>query len=228
MSSTNFTYDHHVTLQRVLFKERINLLEVLFSCVDFNVSRVNLTLLYTIEDKHYFFRSNAKLQQRIKASIRDIFKTTRLPNGELENTYHLYQSVVGPFLEELSPVLKGITDVTKEPTYTDLFCWSIMIGNQRFMLEFWKRTSNPVWNALLGSYIARKMASVIEFGKADVEATSRTLEEWAIAIMEEIPSQEPAYRILSQQLKSWGPHTLLDMAMLLEMKARLAYYAQYS
>ena len=109
-----------------------------------------------------------------------------------------------------------------EVSFSDLFCWAVLVGDDDFIFEFWKRAESPARCALLGARLSRAMTSRMQFGKAECLERAEMLESWAVGALTSLPTQLSAKRILSRTLPAWGDSTLLDTAMLFEMKSFLA------
>ena len=73
-----FTYGHHVALQFVIEKQRVELFRLVATCPEFSVSCVNLTrLFYLAEDKYSVIHADTGLKKRMKQQLKAISETTR-------------------------------------------------------------------------------------------------------------------------------------------------------
>ena len=221
---SKFTYGHHVALQFMIEKQRVELFRLIAGCPDFTVRGVNLARLYQLaEDKYSILRADAELQQRMKERLKEISETARGgDSGEPANSYALFKEVVGPFLSSYVPELGPVLYASDETGYRDLFLWSVVIGDDAFMFEFWKMAASPIRLALLGARLARTMTLRMPFGKLECHERAELLESWAVGALTSMPTQLSAHRILSRRLPEWGASTLLDSAMQFEMKSFLA------
>lgn len=62
------------------------------------------------------------------------------------------------------------------------------------------------------------MTKRMEFGRTECLERATRLESWAMGVMEQVPTSEGAERILSNISPAWGPLTMIDATMVLEMK----------
>jgi hypothetical protein len=111
---------------------------------------------------------------------------------------------------------------SRETHFRDLFLWAALVGDDDFAFEFWKRTENPIRVALWGAHVTRQMTTRMQYGMADCLARSKRYQKWAAGLLNTVPTQAVAHSILSLAVKAWGPNTLVDLAMQLEMKEFIA------
>ena len=63
----------------------------------------------------------------------------------------------------------------------------------------------------------------MHFGRAECLERAERMEQWALGLMEVVPTQASASRILEATVPAWGPTPLIDIAMQLEMKSFLQH-----
>ena len=155
-----------------------------------------------------FLQSDAGLQRRLTHNIKEITSNQRDPDShnDPKNTYPLYRRVVGPMLSSFTHEVAQAILVATETQFRDLFVWAVLVGDDDFAFEFWKRTENPIRVALWGSFIARDMADKIQHGKQECLERGVMFEEWAIGLLDAVPTQAAAHKILSNSVRAPPMH----------------------
>ena len=106
-------------------------------------------------------------------------------------------------------------------TFRDLFLWNVLIGQDDFMHEFWRRSESPLRAALLGARLARVMTERMQFGKAKC-FNQQTCSSHGRSARCQRSLRWPGRRPSSAARLQVGRDLLLDMAMQFEMKSFLA------
>ena len=221
-AQSKFTYSHHVTLQFIIEKQRVELFRLISSCPDFHLAGINLTrLYYNVEDKYALVNADADLRKRMANHLKVISGSDRRrgKDGTPASTYDVYKASVGPFIVSFVPEFAQALEASTAVCFTDLLIWSILIGNDPLMSEFWKRSASPVHTALLGARFARVMTARMPFGVAECLERAEKLESWAVGTLNSVTLQASARAILGRALPDWGSTTLLDLAMQFKMKS---------
>ena len=219
-----FSFGHHVALQFIIEKQRVELFRLISHAPDFTVAGVNLSrLYYYAEDKYAIISSDSALKQRMSTQLKVISgQAQAAPSGEPLSTYAVYQAVIGPFIASLVPELEPVLAASRAVSFRDLFLWSVLVGQDELMHEFWKRSESPLRVALMGARLARVMTSRMQFGKAECFTRADVLESWAVGTLEAIPTMATAKWILGHSPPEWSGTSLLDVAMQFEMKTFVA------
>jgi len=89
----------------------------------------------------------------------------------------------------------------------------------------WARCDLPVRMALFGSFMCKFMASspATAWGQSRIRVRATELESWATGVLDACPSRTGAFDVLSRPTNVAAHTTLLDLAMVLQMKQFLAH-----
>jgi len=159
------------------------------------------------------------LQEGILTNHRAIYSPDK------ETSFRVYEQVVGDFLGKASPLAAAYIRAGEynNARPADLFVWGTLVGLPNDVVKkFWSKCDSPIVAALLASHLCQGMASKISWGRAEVLERAARLEAWAVGVLDAIPKQHQALRILGfQHGELWGhsSDTILDLAMRTGMKS---------
>jgi hypothetical protein len=179
---------------------------------DCSLEGIHLARLYAIEDRYNFLRLDPMLQRRISDASHDVFDLER--GGSIR----LYHAITLPLFESFSPLLGGVMGSGSQPLIRDLFIWATIMGNRALVEELWPRCSNPLRMALLGSATCREIGRRINWGRHEVTALGEEMEGWVIGVLNGVPNQEMAHRLLARVVHRISRYSVMEMAMHLKMK----------
>ena len=238
----DFRSAHRKVLQAALQLQRTSILEEFMGLHDFSVGGVNLLPLFTSEDKYQLLSSDRRLQAEIIAHERDIYSEAFAEAGSAAEmkAFDAYKKVAVPFLDRMTPAGSVVGDEPQGsplgafvkyhasvlPSPHDVFFWSVLVGDEKIMPKLWASCESPIVVALLASYLCLGVEKEVPWGGAEVHERAKMLEAWAIGVLDAVPTQEQAFRILKHPYgEAWGAKrdTLLDLAMRLGMKSFLAH-----
>ena len=129
-----------------------------------------------------------------------------------------YQKLV-PFFASISPQLGGVVASEHRVDASAIMLWATMAGQHAMSTLFWPLCDHPLLMALICGFVCRHAASCTQRAEiADSMLAQGTLLEGCFTGT--IEPMEPllAHRVLSQPVRGLKGLTLLELAMLLEMK----------
>ena len=123
--------------------------------------------------------------------------TASQTSRELDRLHHrrMYRDVVGPFLGELSPILKGVltADVNLATRIADLYFWALIDGNWPLAMVLWKRSERPIHLAALGAYTCERIAKEVFIGKAELHDQQQRLSQIAEGVLDMATDDKTAF-----------------------------------
>jgi len=179
--------------------------------------RLNIESLLELEPEHMLedsdsqFRVESRSKHRKKSLVSRFSRVVRQPAmkvGEppLREGGH---NTLGFFLlEQMCSVCGFVTHlrarselggIHREPCFTDLMMWSVLMGHFELSRELWRRSNYPLRSAVM----ARRLClSLIDRGSGNDHSDSLTkaadmFEDWAVGTLEQIQTSEEAFDILT-------------------------------
>ena len=145
-------------------------------------------------------------------------------NQELERYHRL-----GTFFDSVSPHLTAIIKCPNDLIRaSDVFIWATLSGYHSLADALWavcEEPFDPLLMACLGAHCCRRAASRIVMRRTRelmVEQAEK-LELRMSGVIDQVPTSQAAHRILAQHVKGLGSISLLELALMFEMKSFLAH-----
>mmetsp|Transcript_302 Transcript_302/g.686 ORF Transcript_302/g.686 Transcript_302/m.686 type:complete len:1370 (-) Transcript_302:267-4376(-) len=226
MSSLPQSQDHDTSLNKMLQSalelQRVDIVKLLIERPGQDVSGVNLSHLYMLEDKFNFLRKDQALQRRMQRSIHEIFHTKGTDDERA--SYKVFSKLVGPFLRSnFASFMYGVVESNNRASHHDIFFWSVIMGNSSLARELWGYVEHPLHCALLASHQCKEMANNISWGQEETRKSAAEFESWAVGAMECVQEQEQAHFILSKPILEWKMGAAVDIALTLDHKGFLSH-----
>lgn len=204
-------------LQHAFELHRVEIVSLLLDRPGCDMDEISLCHLYLQEDQYNYVRSDAPLQARLRKKLAD-------GTVSRNHSYEAYKEVVGPFLQDVSPLLATtVIEPSRAASHVDVFFWAVFMGNVPLARTIWAHVDNPLHCALLASHIFRTMSKKITWGKHEVSGYAAELEGWAVGVINLVDEQEIAHLILSHNVESWRMGALVELALQMELKNFLAH-----